>query len=334
MHIFDPFLFITFIMKALVLSSLNTYPCLTEVKEEQMKGKIKVDLKASAINHRDIWICKGMYPGIRYPIILGSDGVGVYQDRDVLINPNINWGSIEAYQGLAYNILGLPENGTFAEFIWVGKDRLIEKPSHLSLEEAAALPLAGMTAYRALFSKAAVSRDELVFISGIGGGVALFALQFALAAGIKVIVSSGSQEKIDKAIRMGAYGGVLYNDENFIGKLKELAQNGIDVIIDGAGGANLSSLMNLVNYGGRIVVYGGTSGKIPSLNPQLIFWKQLKILGSTMGSDRDFTDMIGFVNKHKIRPVVDSIFTFKESEQAFDYVDKHQQFGKVVFKNV
>ena len=185
-------------MKALQLSKKDQPWQVCEVREPLLKnGMVLVQLKAAAFNHRDIWISKGMYAGIKYPIIVGSDGCGVITDvgrhlsrdmlrKEVIINPSFHCGGSEDYQGSKFQILGLPQNGTMAEYMVVPVEYIHDQPIHLTPEQASALPLAGLTAYRALFSRAKVNPVDKVLITGIGGGVALFALQFALAHGCEV----------------------------------------------------------------------------------------------------------------------------------------------------
>lgn len=317
-------------MKALLLKDKNSKPCFSVVSPPfPGPDEVLVALKAASLNHRDVWIMKGQYPGIRYPVILGSDGAGVCEGREVIIQPGIDWGNDERSQSGNYQILGLPNNGTLAEKVAVCRNQLFPKPAHLSMEEAAALPLAGLTAYRVLFSRCGVQAGEKLLITGAGGGVALLCIQFALKAGLEVYVTSGSNEKLDKAIAMGVAGGANYKTSEWPEKLKKMA-GGFDVIIDGAGGADFSSLVKLCNPGGRIGIYGGTNGTVPNFSPQAIFWKQLSILGSTMGSPQDFTKMLEFVNKHKIAPVVDSIFSLEDGAAAFERMNRGGQFGKIV----
>lgn len=319
-------------MKALVLKEKGQLHYYSDWDEPVAgSGKIAVEVKAAALNHRDVWITKEMYPGIRYPVILGSDGAGLAGGREVIINPGRDWGADPAAQSRDYKILGLPDDGTFAGRVVVGEDRLQPKPPHLSWEEAAALPLCGLTAFRAVFSRGKLRAGERVLISGIGGGVAVFAFQFALAAGAEVYVTSSSGEKIEKAVAMGAQGGANYREENWTGTLVSQA-GGFDLIIDGAGGAGFPAFLKLVNSGARIVLYGGHRGNIPKISPQVIFWKQLNILGSTMGNDQDFSDMVAFVAEHRIVPVVDHVFPLTEGQAAFDRMDQGLQFGKIVLR--
>lgn len=319
-------------MKALIYKEKNQPLALEDIaKPVPEKGQKLVKIKAAALNHRDVWITKGMYPGLKSGVIVGSDGAGEVDGRPVIINPSMGWGPNPDYQAKGYQILGMPSNGTFAEYLAIGQQQLYDKPSHLSWEEAAALPLGGLTAYRALFTKGKLQPGEKVLISGVGGGVALFAFQFALAAGAEVYVTSGKTEKIDKAVSRGAKGGANYKSEDWAEKLKEQAK-GFDVIVDSAGGDGFANFLKLARPSARIVTYGGTRGKYTGLSPQVIFWKQLSILGTSMGNDQEFADMVDFVGKHRIKPVVDATFSLEESAAATERMDKGLQFGKIVFQ--
>ncbi|NVK82743.1 MAG: alcohol dehydrogenase catalytic domain-containing protein, partial [Cytophagia bacterium] len=195
--------------------------------------EVLVQLKAAALNHRDQWIREGMYPNIQMGTTLGSDGSGVVTavgvgvsesllGQEVIINPNREWGNNPAVQSAEYNILGMPKDGTLAEYVLVEEDRLVEKPKHLSFEEAAALPLGGVTAFRAVFHHGQCAEGKNVLISGVGGGVAQFAFLFAVHKGANVWVTSGSQEKIDQCIASGAQGGFNYKSENWLKEAKSI----------------------------------------------------------------------------------------------------------------
>ncbi|HET6253006.1 MAG TPA: zinc-binding dehydrogenase [Puia sp.] len=319
-------------------------------------GEAIVRVHAAALNHRDVWIQKGQYAGLKYPIVPGSDGAGVvvevgafagrglgvssgdgademdWTGKEVIINPALFWGDSAAYQDPeSFRILGLPDDGTLAEFVKVPVVNLVEKPLHLSWEEAAALPLAGLTAYRALMTRARLRAGEKVLITGIGGGVALLAFQFAVAAGAEALITSGSVDKLDKAMEMGAMGGANYRETGWVEKLKSLA-GAFDVIVDGAAGDEMNELLDLAAPGGRVVFYGATRGNASQVVARRIFWKQLNVLGSTMGSPEDFTGMLGMVKQHKIRPVVDRVFPLEHGEAAFRWMDEGKQFGKIVVR--
>ncbi|HVS97924.1 MAG TPA: zinc-binding dehydrogenase [Puia sp.] len=330
-------------MKALVLTEKGRGPEWKDVPDRRPgQGEVVVRVHAAALNHRDVWIQKGQYAGLKYPIVPGSDGAGVvmpgpdagaWAEKEVIINPALQWGNHSAYQDPAdFRILGLPDDGTLGEYVCVPVENLVAKPAHLSFEEAAALPLAGVTAYRALMTRAQVRRGETVLITGIGGGVALFALQFAVAAGAKVYVSSGSDEKIDRAMSLGATGGANYKNAGLVEALRSLSGGGFDVVIDGAAGDGLNDLLDVMSPGGRLAIYGATRGNVSNVVARRIFWKQLNILGSTMGSPEDFAAMVALVDQHKIKPVVDQVFAAADGAAAFQRMDEGLQFGKIVVK--
>jgi NADPH:quinone reductase-like Zn-dependent oxidoreductase len=329
-------------MKALVLNDKgNPLQLQTVADPVAEEGESIVEIFAAALNHRDVWIRKGIYANLSYPVILGSDGCGKvlsvgskadqhWEGKVVIINPSLQWGTALTHQHPDnFRILGMPDNGTFAQLVKVPVINLAEKPEHLSFEEAAAIPLAALTAYRGLLKRAALTANEKVLITGIGGGVALFALQFALAANAEVFVTSGSNEKIQSALTLGAAGGSNYKEEKWADHLLAQAGN-FDVIIDGAAGEGFNHLLNLAAPGGRVVIYGATRGNIDQIQARRIFWKQLSILGSTMGSPRDFHEMTGFVKAHKIKPVMDKIFPFEEGNAALNRMDDGEQFGKII----
>lgn len=317
-------------MKALVLNKENQFPGLNEVKMPEVESDFSlIKVQAAALNRRDYWICKGQYPGIEFPVILGSDVCGELDGKDVIVNPGFEWGSDERFQSKSFHILGLPTNGGLAEYVSVPTTHVYEKPSHLSREQAAALPLAGVTAYRSLFARAGAVAGESVLISGVGGGVASLAMRFAVAKGCKVFVTSGQDWKLKKAVDGGAVTGVNYKNEEWL-KLLKSQSGGFDVIVDSAGGPNFKDLVKLLRPGGRIVFYGGSLGKIDGLSPQVMFWKQLSLLGSTMGSPKDFENMLQFVTQHEIVPDVDQVYSFEQADLAFNALEKNDQFGKLV----
>jgi zinc-binding alcohol dehydrogenase/oxidoreductase len=331
-------------MKALVVESKNSPFVIRDVPQPAFgDDDILVKLKASAFNHRDYYIQQGTYPRTKFPLIIGSDGAGIVENvgknvhrsligSEVVINPSHNWGDDPSAQQKEYTVLGFPENGTFAEYIATPARYIHPKPQHLSWEAAAALPLAGLTAYRALHTKANLSAGETVLITGIGGGVALCALQFAVAVGARVYVTSGSAEKIQRAIALGASGGVNYRKDSWAHDL-QLLSGGFDVIVDGAVGLGFGKLLDIASPGGRIVVYGSTQGRIMNAEPARIFWKQLSILGTTMGTEQEFGAMLKFVEEKKIVPVIDSVVPFEDASKALKRMESGTQFGKLVVRN-
>lgn len=291
-------------------------------------GDVYVRLKSAALNKRDYWITQGKYPGLVFPLVPGSDGAGIVDGREVIIDPSIQWGENPDHFGPGFKILGMPDHGTLAQMVKVPEQNLYDKPSHLTWNEAAALPVTGVTAYRALFTRGKAKPGQRLLISGIGGGVATMALLFGIAHRMEVWVTSSSDEKIKKAISYGARGGVNYTDELWEKKLMTKAGR-FDIVIDGAGGSGLSKFIPMMNNTGKIVIYGGTSGNMNDVNPQRIFWKHLDILGSTMGSPSDFQDMLEFVTRHQIRPIISHTFPLAEANAALEIVAHGKQFGKV-----
>jgi zinc-binding alcohol dehydrogenase/oxidoreductase len=306
------------------------------------KDQVLVKLHAAALNHRDIWIRREQTTSAEKGIILGSDGSGVIEavseegdpdliGKSVIINPSHDWGKNPNVQGDSYKILGFPDHGTFAEYLLVSKKYIHEKPGHLTFEEAAAVPLSGLTAYRALFTKARIRPGEKILITGIGGGAALWALQLALAFQAKVYVTSSSVDKIKKAVELGATEGFNYKESNWIEKIKK-STHGFDVIIDSAGGSGFPALLDLALPGGRIVLFGRTAGTIPDIAPRTIFWKQLSVFGSTMGTSDEFLSLLDFIEKKKVKPVVDEVMRLDQAEEAISKMELGSQFGKIVLK--
>ncbi len=328
-------------MKAIVLEAADKPVVYKEVEKPVLKaGEVLVEVKAAALNRRDYWITIGKYAGIKYPVILGSDGAGIVVEaaseadkhligQEVVINPGYGWGDDENFQSDSFKILGLPDDGTLAEYVKAPAQNIYPKPQHLTWEQAAAFPLAGLTTYRALFVKGKAKKGDKVLITGVGSGTGTFALQWAVAAGCKVFVTSGSGEKIDHAKRLGALAGVNYKAQDWAGQLEHLA-GGFDVIIDSALGDCFAKLPDLCNPGGRIVIFGGTAGNIPPLNGRKIFWRQLQVIGTMMGSQADFKAMLDFLNKHEIVPVVDEVFALKDAAQPIHKMEDSTQFGKIV----
>ena len=330
------FRLLTFLMRAVRLSAVNRLEIAEVPAPVPGGGEVVVTLRAAALNHRDVWIKAGQYAGLKWPCIPGSDGAGVvtsgeagWLGREVIINPGFNWGADEHRQGTDFTILGLPMEGTLAEQVVVPQIQLANKPAHLSWEEAAALPLAGLTAYRALMTRAKLQPGERVLISGIGGGVALMALQFALAQGAEAWVTSGSADKIAQAVELGARGGFDYTLPYWS---KTATPDEFNVIVDGAGGPGFEALIDLAAPGGRIVSYGATRGNPPGFTMRKVFWRQISILGSTMGSPADWTAMVAFVERHRIKPVVSEVFPLAQAGEAFALMERGGQFGKIVVR--
>lgn len=335
--------------------------------------EVLIKVNYASLNHRDVFITQGLYAGINLPCILGSDCCGDVVDKggnvnnislgdEVVVNPSLNWGDNEKHQiEKNYKILGLPDNGTFAEYLKINKYFVFKKPGNLSQLEASCVPLAGVTAYRAAVLKADIKKNdnlvvtrkgkvvhtlsvrdnilksdiqknENVLITGVGGGVATFALLFALSKTPNVFVTSGKDSKIQKAKHLGAIDGVNYTNESWSKELLQKMNYKIDVVIDGTGGEFLSKLMEICSYGARIISYGATLGDVPNFETRRIFWKQLQLIGTTMGSNKDFKKMLEYVENNNLKPVIDDVYELKDIVKAFKRMDSGQQFGKIVVK--
>jgi zinc-binding alcohol dehydrogenase/oxidoreductase len=334
-------------MKAVVLRELGGPEKLRveEVADPQPNAhEVLVRLKAAAINHRDVFIRQGKYAGIKLPIILGSDGAGEvvavgaevdpsFIGKAVVSNPSLDWGEDERVQGPAFRILGLPDNGTYSQFVKVPAANVHAKPSTLSFEEAAAIPLAGLTAYRAVATRAKVQAGETVLVTGIGGGVASFVLQIANHFGARVFVTSGSDTKLARAQALGAEGGANYRTGNWVKAIASLTgDNGVDVIIDSVGGKTFAQALEVIKPGGRIVTYGATTGAAKEIEVRRIFWKQLTILGSTMGTQLEFGAMLELFANSTLRPVVDHVFALDDVQSAHRRLEAAEHFGKIVMR--
>jgi zinc-binding alcohol dehydrogenase/oxidoreductase len=303
------------------------------------KGQVLIKLRAAALNHRDLWIQQEQ-SSLSSGIVLGSDGAGIVEavgedvddsivGQEVVINPCIGWGKNTAVQSDGFKFLGFPDHGTFSEYMVISRKQVYEKPQGLSFEEAASIPLSGVTAYRALFTKARLRPGEKVLITGAGGGAALWALKFALAFRAKVFVTSGSDEKIKQSLALGAFAGFNYKQSDWVNKIKKEAGN-FDVIIDSAGGAQFPELLDLALPGGRIVIFGRTAGNIPALSPRTLFWKQLSIFGTSGGTEDEFLSMLDFIYKHKIKPSIDTTFSLSQVNEAFERMREGGHFGKII----
>jgi zinc-binding alcohol dehydrogenase/oxidoreductase len=330
--------------KALVLN--RTVEDKIEIKQIPLPNlkpnEVRVSIKSVALNHRDEWCRQGLYPNISDGVTLGSDGAGIvdavgaevdksWLGKEVIINPAMHWGENEEAQSAAFLILGMPQHGTFATYVQVQVDRLHEKPFHLNWHEAAALPLAGVTAFRALVVKGQAKSGQKVLVTGFGGGVAQFAVQFALALGLETYVSSSDQRKIQVAKDLGAQAGFDYTSAHWVEQSLELT-GGFDLVIDSAMGNTLGNLVKVTKPGGSIVFFGATKGNPETVDVRKLFWSQIKLIGTTMGSDRDFAQMLAFVAKHQIAPLIDSVTPLDSASEAFDKMKAGSQLGKLVLQ--
>jgi NADPH:quinone reductase-like Zn-dependent oxidoreductase len=304
-------------------------------------GEIVIKISRAAFNRRDVFITQGLYPGIELPKTLGSDGAGVVAalgagvsgpavGTAVVIDPEIGWSDTlgHAYKGAS--VLGMPLDGTFAEYVVVPAANVYKKPAALSDEEAAAIPLAGETAYRAVFTRGQIRKDDAVLITGVGSGVQTFALLYAKHAGARTIVTSGSDEKLERAKALGADVAINYKTNPDWHKEARTAAGGggPSLIIDSTGGETFARCLDIARHEARVVVYGGTAGDA-KIRPFSIFWKHLNIMGTSMGSPSDFAAMLALF-EGGLRPVVDKVFPMDQAAAAAERLASSEQFGKVV----
>jgi len=291
-------------------------------------GEVVVELKAAAVNRRDLLVRNPPGPAYQFPLPLipGSDGAGIRRDtgEEVVIYPGLGWGPREDAAGPDWRILGGPDNGTYAELVKVPEENVFRKPARFTWEEAAAFPLAALTAFRALFEVGRLMRDETVLVLGAGSGVSTFAVSLAAQAGARVLVTSSSQEKIERAKELCAAGGVLYTEEGW-----PEAVGPVDVVLDSVGTTWRDSLRAL-RKGGRLVVFGGTGGPEVTLDVRAMYLSWQSILGTTMGSGRDFAGLLRMVDVGVWQPVIDSVRPLAEAEAAHDRMKSGQHFGKLV----
>lgn len=301
--------------------------------------QVIVKVTAGALNHRDVFQRQNAYPNMSSESPVGADGVGVvvsdhskWSGKRVVFVPGHGWENSPAAPEGPYGILGGQKGmiGTFTEFTAVEASQIFECPAHLTDVEAAALPLAGLTGFRALFTKGQCKKGMNVLITGIGGGVALFALQFAVAAGAKVWVTSGSEEKIAKAKSLGAQGGINYKTEKWGKALAKDIPGKLDLVIDSAGGNIVADVLPILKAGAPIVAYGMTVAPKITISMSAIL-ANIEYRGSTMGSKAEFKELLAFVSKHQIRPVVSKVYTgLDKADEAFVEMRDGKQFGKLV----
>ena len=294
-----------------------------------------VRLHMAGLNHRDVWIRQGLYARIQLPCVLGSDGAGTaetgpHAGQRVVLIPCEKWGPDPAVQSKDFLILGMPRQGTMAEKIAVPHSMVVPLPDGITFEEAAALPVAGITAYRALVTRGGLKAGEHVLVTGIGGGVATLAMLFAQALGAQVSVTSGSDEKLARARELGAVAAANYKAKGWEKDLVAQAGRPPSLIIDGAGGDGLNALIGAAAPAARLVLYGATRRSPSSLDMAKIFFKQIDIRGATMGTDDEFKAMIALVAKHRIKPVIDRVFPLSEAVEANRLLENSEQMGKIL----
>lgn len=314
-------------------------------------GEVVVRIRAAALNHLDLWTIEGALPfKIDFPFVLGADGAGevlstgegvtrVSVGDRVMVNPALSCGSCEFCLGgeqslcTTFEMLGEHRNGTVAECLVVPAVNVFPMPEHLSFEEAAALGVTSITAYRMLFTKGRLQPGEWVLVTGIGGGLALSLFQLARSAAGRIYVTSSSTDKLKRAAEMGATAGIDYTTEDVGRAIRSLTgKRGVDLVVDSAGGPTLDASMRALRPGGRLVIAGATAGAEATMNVRRLFWNQIEVIGSTMGSIPDVNGMLRMVEGSKMKPMIDQVFDLENGPQALELLKSGRQFGKIVVR--
>ena len=312
---------------------------------------VRVRIKAAALNHLDVFTLRGL-PGVTItpPWIMGADGAGVIDaigpnvdsvrtGDTVVINPGISDGTCEYCRAgeeslcIKFGLLGEHRPGTFAEYIVVPENNVRVIPRDIPLEQAAAFTLATLTAWRMVVTRANVGPDDDVLIWGIGGGVAQAALQIAKQRGAKVWVTSGSDEKLDRARELGADETINHRETPVGREIRaRTAKKGVSVVIDSVGHDTWDQSLIALGRAGRLVTCGGTSGPMVQTDVRRLFWNQWTIMGSTMGNSSEFDAVTSELREGRLTPVIDSVFDLEKGRDAFERMDAGRQFGKIVIR--
>jgi NADPH:quinone reductase-like Zn-dependent oxidoreductase len=295
-------------------------------------GQVLIELRAASLNHLDVWLRRGL-PSVPKPRILGADGAGIVVSGDglapgtrVVINPGL-----EQANGRIM-VVGEHTDGTHAELIAVPREQVYELPGELSFESAAAFPLVFETAYRMLATKAALQKGEWVLVWGIGSGVSTATLAIAKALGGRVIVTSSSSEKLERAHELGADATFNHETDDVPAGVKELTGGGAHVVVDHVGEATWKRSLEAARPAGRVCVCGATTGPNPPANLHRIWWKQLTVFGSTMGTKQDFEAVYELVKAGRAVPIVDTVFPLAEAAAAHQRLEAGDQLGKIILR--
>jgi NADPH:quinone reductase-like Zn-dependent oxidoreductase len=312
-------------------------------------GTALVRVRSASLNHLDMWVRQGL-PSVPKPRILGADASGIVEavgpgvegldvGAAVTVNPGLYCGTCAAClagdQTLCprFQVVGEHTDGTHAEYVVLPARNLFPIPAGLSFDEAAAFPLVFVTAHRMLFHRARVQAGEWVLAWGVGGGVASAALVLATAAGARVIATSSSDEKLERARQLGAVATINHATGDVRAQVKEITGGaGVDLVVEHVGEATYETSLAVLAKGGRLVTCGATTGGGGKAGLHRIFWKQLTVLGSTMGSDSDFRALLRLIDASEVRPIVDRVFPLEEARQAHEHLEAGRQFGKVVLR--
>ena len=298
-------------------------------------GWVTVALRASALNWHDVLVRQGRYSS-PLPHIIGADGAGVRTDtgEEVVVLPSLNWGDRDDAPSSRWEILGDHTPGTYADLVSVPADCLAAKPAGLSWAEAAALPLVGVTTYRALFTRGRLREGESMLVVGAGGGIATMAVALAVGAGARIMVTSSSLDIIERAVSAGAHGGVLHNETAWPEHAREMSPDnaGFDLVLDPVG--RWSESVRALRPGGRLVVLGANAAETADMDIRSFYFGQFDLLGTTMGSSRDFAGLLNMIDRCAVRaPVIDREFPLDRAAEAHEYLERGRTFGKCVLKH-
>ena len=325
-------------MHAVIMQEFGTAAVLRPGEFPDPRGRqgwVTVALRASALNWHDVLVRQGRY-GSPLPHIIGADGAGVRTDtgEEVVILPSLNWGNREEAPASGWEILGDHTPGTYAELVSVPADCLAPKPRGLNWAEAAALPLVGLTTYRALFVRGRLREGESMLVIGAGGGIATMAIALAVAVDVGITVTSSSAETIDRAVSAGARDGVLHNEPEWPEHARAMSPNksGFDLVLDPVG--RWSESVRALRPGGRLVVLGANAAQTAPMDVRSFYFGQFDLLGTTMGSSRDFAGLLNMIDRCSVRaPVIDREFPLDRAAEAHEHLERGRTFGKCVLRH-
>ncbi|MDX6620757.1 MAG: zinc-binding alcohol dehydrogenase/oxidoreductase [Gaiellales bacterium] len=305
-------------------------------------GEVVIELVTAALNRRDWWIWRE--PSTPVPVTLGSDGAGrvaaigagvdgFAPGDEVVIDPALGWGDHEHAAAETFDILGSPTQGTFAERIAVPASNVHRRPAALSWEESAAFPLAGLTAWRAVVTCAGAALGRRILITGGGSGVSTFCIQIAHALGAEVWVTSGSEEKVARCVELGARGGFRYDDPEWPQQVRAATGGeGVHAVVDSFGASGWGRALAALVRGGVLVNYGDTGGDEATIPVAGIYWEWRSLVGTTMGSPREFAALCEHLETAAWRPAIDSVYPLEDLDAAAHRLTEGERFGKVVLR--
>jgi len=305
-------------------------------------GEVLIEIRAASLNRRDWWIMRNAERDAA-PCILGSDCAGVVRSvgdgvtrwspgDEVLLYPGFRWGDREDAFAEDFEILGVPYQGVFAELIAVPEECVFAKPAHLSFAEAACVGIAGLTTWRGLVTRGGLTEGSKVLVTGAGAGTGTFAIQIATALGAHVYITTSSEVKLAQCRELGALDGVDWRDPAWPHRIRALTGGGADLALDSAGGDQWAPILRAIRPGGTLVNFGDTAGDLSTIPVAAVYWEQRSIHGSTMGSPREFAELLEHVARDPWRPVIDSTFPLARTDDAFRRLDDPARFGKIVLE--